>query len=57
MWMKAILLQIQKAVKNVRKKNRIGLHYGCALYVDMLAVAILLLVFMQENILKIQGIQ
>ena len=55
--MKAILLQIQKAVKNVRKKNRIGLHYGCALYVDMLAVAILLLVFMQENILKIQGIQ
>ncbi len=56
MWMKTILLQIQKAVKNVRKKNQIGLHYVCALYVDMLAVAILLLVFMQENILKIQGI-
>ena len=51
-----MLLQIQKAVKNVRKKNQIGLHYVCALYVDMLAVAILLLVFMQENIMKIQGI-
>jgi hypothetical protein len=37
MWMKTIFLQIQKAVKNARKKNRIGLHYGCALYVDMLA--------------------
>ena len=56
MWMKTILLQIQKAAKNVRKKNRIGLHYGCALYAGMLAVVILLVVFMQENILKIQGI-
>jgi hypothetical protein len=52
-----IFLHIQKAAKNARKKNWVGLHYGCALYVGSLAVVILLSVFMQENILKIQGIQ
>ena len=52
--MKSVLLQIQEAVKNARKNKQIGLHYVCASYVDTSAVVILLLVFMQENIMKIQ---
>jgi hypothetical protein len=47
----------QRDVKNVKRKERVGLQYECVLYVGILAVEILLEECMQENTLKAQTIQ